>query len=75
MGRGAKGVVRCFITVCSLTLFYKSTLYKNTEARFAQNIRTSLEHAQLQMRNLKKTIRILQFMSCKQNKTTVPTIF
>ena len=35
-GWGAAGVVRCFITVCSHTLFYNSTLYKNTEARFAQ---------------------------------------
>ena len=34
--------------------FYKNTLCKNTEARFAQKTRTRLEHAQLQMRNLKK---------------------
>ena len=56
------------------SFFYKTTLYKNTEALFAQKIRTRLEHAQLQMRNLKE-IRILKLMSCKQNKTTVPTFF
>ena len=42
------------------SFFYKNTPYKNTEARFAQKIRTSLEHAQLQMRNLKEK----QFAVC-----------
>ena len=39
------------LQACNSYFSYKNTLYKNTEARFAQKIRTGLEHAQLQMRN------------------------
>ena len=51
----------------TLILFYKNTLYKNTEARFAQKIRTGLEHAQLQMRNQEKTDS--QFEVSEKNRT------
>ena len=45
------------------------SFYKNTEARFAQKIKTRLEHAQLQMRNYKKPIRILKFMNKRTEKS------
>ena len=35
----------------TILFLYKNTLCKNTEAQFAQKIRTRLEHAELQMRN------------------------
>ena len=53
------------------SFFYKSTLYKNTEAQFAQKIRTSLEHAQLQMRNLKNNSQFaIYVMQTEQNYCT-----
>ena len=39
------------ISYSTFFIYYKITLYKNTEARFALKIITRLEHAQLQMRN------------------------
>ena len=43
------------------TLFYMSTLYKNTEARFAKRIGTHLEHAQSQVRKILKKVWLLKF--------------
>ena len=52
-----------------ISFFYKNTLYKDTEARFAQKIRTRLEHAQLE--KLKKPVRILKFTSDIQHSPEI----
>ena len=41
-------------TLVSTPFFYKTTSYRNTEARFPKKMRTSFEHTQPRMKNKKE---------------------